>query len=63
MKIDPRPENLMWPTDKAAGVMIKAILKRKRNYVFTGHGRIAVALQRWSPGLIRMMMAKAPKPS
>lgn len=60
---DPRPENLMWPTDKAAGVMIKAILKRKRNYVFTGHGRIAVALQRWSPGLIRMMMAKAPKPS
>lgn len=60
---DPRPENLMWPTDKAARVMVKAILKRKRNFVFTGHGRVAVALQRWLPGLIRKMMAKAPKPS
>jgi len=60
---DPRPENLMWPTDKAARVMVKAILKRKRNYVFTGHGKIAVALQRWLPGLMRKMMAKAPKPS
>lgn len=60
---DPRPENLMWPTDKAARVMVKAILKRKRNYVFTGHGRVAVAIQRWFPGLMRKMMAKAPKPS
>lgn len=60
---DPRPENLMWPTDKAARVMVKAILKRKRNYIFTGHGRIAVAIQRWLPGLMRKMMLKAPKPS
>jgi hypothetical protein len=43
--------------------MVKAILKRKRNYVFTGHGRVAVAIQRWFPGLMRKMMAKAPKPS
>lgn len=46
---DPRPSNLMWPTDKAAKVMVRAILKRKRNYVFTGHGRILVWLQRWFP--------------
>ena len=57
---DPRPSNLIWPTDKAAKVMVKAILKRKRNYVFTGHGKVFVALQRWFPGLMRSIIAKSP---
>ena len=59
---DPRPSNLIWPTDKAAKVMTKAILKRKRNYVFTGHGKILVWLQRWFPGLMRFIISKSPKP-
>ena len=59
---DPRPANLMWPTDKAAKLMIKAILKRKRNYIFTGHGKILVWLQRWFPGLVRIIVSKGPKP-
>lgn len=59
---DPRPSKLMWPTDKAAKVMVKAILKRKRNYVFTTHGRIIVELQRWFPGLVRKIVSKGPKP-
>jgi len=59
---DPRPANLMWPTDKAAKVMAKAILKRKRNYIFTTHGRVFVWLQRWSPGLLRTIVSKGPKP-
>lgn len=59
---DPRPSNLMWPTDKAAKVMVKAILKRRRNYVFTGHGKVFVWLQRWFPGLIRLIISKSPKP-
>jgi short-subunit dehydrogenase len=59
---DPRPSNLMWPTDKAAKVMVKAIIRRKRNYVFTTHGRVAVWLQRWFPGVVRKMVAKGPKP-
>jgi short-subunit dehydrogenase len=59
---DPRPAKLMWPTDKAARVMVKAILKRKRNYVFTTHGRVYVSLQRWFPGLVRTMASKGPKP-
>ena len=59
---DPRPSNLMWPTDKAAKVMVKAILKRKRNYVFTIHGRVFVCLQRWFPGLVRIIVSKGPKP-
>lgn len=59
---DPRPSNLMWPTEKAAKVMVKAILKRKRNYVFTTHGKVLVWLQRWLPGIVRNISSKAPKP-
>ncbi len=59
---DPRPSNLMWPTDKAAKVMVKAIMKRRRNYVFTTHGRAIVWLQRWFPGLVRTIVSKGPKP-
>jgi short-subunit dehydrogenase len=59
---DPRPSKLMWPTEKAAKVMVKAILRRKRNYVFTTHGRIIVGLQRWFPGIVRKIASKGPKP-
>ena len=59
---DPRPAKLMWPTDKAAKVMAKAIIKRKRNYIFTTHGRVFVWLQRWIPGLLRKIVSKGPKP-
>ena len=59
---DPRPANLMWPADKAAKVMVNAILKRKRNYIFTGHGKVFVWLQRWLPGLMRLIISKSPKP-
>lgn len=59
---DPRPANLMWPTDKAAKVMVNAILKRKRNYIFTTHGRVFVWLQRWFPGIMRTIASKGPMP-
>jgi short-subunit dehydrogenase len=59
---DPRPSNLMWPTHKAAKVMVDAILKRKRNYIFTTHGRFLVWLQNWFPGLVRNITSKGPKP-
>jgi len=59
---DPRPSNLMWPTDKAAKVMVNAILKRKRTYVFTTHGKILVWMQRWFPSLVRTLVSKGPKP-
>jgi len=61
-RTDPRPSNLMWPTDKAAKVMVKAIMKRRRNYVFTTHGRVFVWLQQWFPGLVRTIVSKGPKP-
>lgn len=59
---DPRPANLIWPAEKAAKKMTKAILQRKRNYVFTGHGKLFVCIQRWFPGLMRKIIAKSPKP-
>jgi short-subunit dehydrogenase len=60
-RTDPRPKNLMWPTDKAAKVMVRAIIKRKRNYVFTNHGKVLVWLQCWFPSLMRTIISKAPK--
>lgn len=49
---DKRPANLMWPADKAAKSCIKAIHKRKREHVFTGHGKLAGWVGRHAPGLI-----------
>jgi short-subunit dehydrogenase len=62
-RTDPRPANLMWPTDKAASVMVQAIIRRKRNYVFTTHGKVIVWLQHWFPGLVRSIVSKGPKPA
>ncbi|HMQ07601.1 MAG TPA: SDR family NAD(P)-dependent oxidoreductase [Saprospiraceae bacterium] len=55
---DPRPAHLMWPTHKAVKVMIRAIEKRKKLKVITGHGKIFVFLGRFFPGIARAMMAK-----
>ncbi|EKB51246.1 SDR family NAD(P)-dependent oxidoreductase [Cecembia lonarensis] len=55
---DPRPSNLMWPTDKAVKDMIRAIDKRKKLAVITGHGKVFVFLGRFFPRLARVMMAK-----
>lgn len=55
---DPRPAQFMWPTDKAVAVMIKAIEKRKKVFVFTGLGKVAVCMGRYFPGLARKMAMK-----
>jgi short-subunit dehydrogenase len=55
---DPRPKNLMWSTDKAAKVMVKAIHQRKREYVFTGHGKILSFLGQHSPLMARLLIGK-----
>ncbi|PEN12584.1 short chain dehydrogenase [Longibacter salinarum] len=54
---DPRNQELMWPTDKAARVMADAIEKRKREYVFTGHGKIMGFLCRHFPGVMFPILA------
>jgi len=55
---DPRPQNLMWPTEKAAKVMLKAIYQRKREYVFTGHGKFLSFLGQHTPMLTRLLIGK-----
>lgn len=58
---DRRPQFLMWKAADAAKVMLKAIYRRRREYVFTGHGKVAVCLARHFPGLLmfaQKLMAK-----
>jgi len=52
---DQRPAQLMWETDDAARVMVQAIYKRKVEYTFTGHGRVAAFLGRHLPGLVQRL--------
>ncbi len=59
---DPRPANLMWTTENAAIVMVKAIERRKKVFVFTGHGKTLVFIANFFPGLMRKIIGKmAPK--
>jgi short-subunit dehydrogenase len=58
-KIDPRPANLMWTTERAARVMVRAIAARKKSYVFTGHGRIGAFLGQHFPLLTAWLIGKA----
>jgi NAD(P)-dependent dehydrogenase (short-subunit alcohol dehydrogenase family) len=65
---DRRPSRLMWPTERAAKVMVRAIYKRRREYTFTGHGRLGAWLGRHMPGLVhfvttRFGMARAARSS
>lgn len=48
---DPRPAKLMWPAAKAATVMVRAIHRRKREFVFTAHGVVATWIGRHLPGV------------
>jgi len=55
---DKRPKKFMWTSDKAAQVMWGAIWKRKREYVFTGHGKLGGFLGRHFPGLVHFAMTR-----
>lgn len=52
---DRRPARFIWQTDAAAEVMVKAIYKRKREFVFTGHGRFGWFLGRYLPGVVHQI--------
>ena len=55
---DPRPANLMWPTEKAAKVMVRAIAKKKKVYVFTGHGKVLAFIGQHFPAIGRWLVGK-----
>jgi len=60
-KRDKRPAKLLWPTDKAARVMVDAIARRKRDFVFTAHGKMGGWFGRHMPGLLYLALRKKPR--
>ncbi len=48
---DTRPHKLMWSSERAAKVMVDSIYRRKREVVFTGHGKVGAFMGRHMPGL------------
>lgn len=56
---DPRPKKLMWPADKAARVMVRAVHRRKREYVFTAHGKLGAWIGQHMPGFVHFAITRA----
>ncbi len=55
---DRRPKNLMWPADQAAEVIVKALSRRKREVVFTAHGKVGAFVGQHWPGLAHLVMTR-----
>jgi short-subunit dehydrogenase len=60
-KKDPRPQQLMWTAEDAAKSIVNAIQKRKREHVFSGHGKVGAFLGQHMPGLTVFAQARASK--
>jgi len=56
---DPVPPWLIMSAEKAAKLMVRAILKRKPELVVTGHGKVAVFLARHFPRLTRALVSRS----
>ena len=55
---DRRPKFFMWTKEKAAQVIVKAIYQRRREYVFTGHGKLATFFAHHFPGFTYALLAR-----
>jgi NAD(P)-dependent dehydrogenase (short-subunit alcohol dehydrogenase family) len=55
---DTRPSQLMWSAERAAEVTVRAIARRKREYVFTGHGKVGAFLGQHFPGLVHALFKR-----
>lgn len=53
-----RKNPIAWPVDRAVAVMIRAILRRRRLYVFTAHGRVAGFVARHFPDLLHFVLTR-----
>ena len=56
---DRRPAALMWPADRAARAMVRAIDRRTTEAVITGHGKVATFFANHAPRLTQNLMARA----
>jgi len=59
-RADRRPQWLMWSTERAARVMVEALLRRRREVVFTGHGKLAAFLFGHWPAFNQVVMRLGP---
>jgi NAD(P)-dependent dehydrogenase (short-subunit alcohol dehydrogenase family) len=57
-RVDQRPARLMWPADKAANVIVRALHRRKRELVFTGHGKVGAFIGQHMPSVLHMVMTR-----
>jgi short-subunit dehydrogenase len=55
---DPVPAWLRMPTDRAAQQIARAIRRRRREVVVTGHGKALVFLYRHAPWLLQFLIAR-----
>lgn len=56
---DPRPQKVMWPTDRAARVMADAIYSRKREFTFTAFGKFAAKMGQHAPSLVHTIITRS----
>jgi len=55
---DKRPAKLMWKADDAARVIVRALDKRKVEFVFTGHGKLGAFIGQHFPGLVHFVSTR-----
>ncbi len=55
---DRRPAKLMWKSDDAARVIVDAVHARRREFIFTAHGRLVAFLGRHAPGLVHFAVTR-----
>jgi short-subunit dehydrogenase len=53
---NPPPAWLVMRTDKAVEQILRAVASGKREAIITGHGKLAVALERFAPGVLRAVL-------
>ena len=55
---DQRPAKLMWPADRAARAMIRAIRRRNSERVITGHGKVVTFFANHAPRLTQWVTGR-----
>jgi NADP-dependent 3-hydroxy acid dehydrogenase YdfG len=55
---EPIPGWLRMPTERAARSIVRGLDRRRREVVITGHGRLAILLQRYAPWLLAAMVQR-----
>ncbi len=60
---DRRPQFLMWKSEKAARVIADVVRRRKREHVFSAHGRFGAFMGAVAPGVVHAIVSRGAKKS